>query len=87
MNNIILLKDKPSKWNCQNLLIHPGLSHKNVRRAWFKERFTINKIWTKASNIHKTKLRELHDTKLSDLHPFDNMAIIHCVKNELKTER
>ena len=33
------------------------------------------------------RLRELHDTKLPGLHPFNNMAISHCVKNELKTER
>ena len=28
---------------------------KNVRRVWFKERFTINKIWTKASNNRKDR--------------------------------
>ena len=34
----------------------------------------------------KPSLRELCDSKLSGLHPFENMAIIHCVKNRLKTE-
>ena len=28
----------------------------------------------------KPSFRELCDSKLSSLHPFDNMAIIHCVK-------
>ena len=32
-------------------------------------------------------LRELGGSKLSGLHPFDNIAIINCVKNRLKTER
>ena len=47
-------------------------------------------------DIHSTKLaqrpqifvklssRELCDSKFSGLHPFDNMAIIHCVKNGKK---
>ena len=35
----------------------------------------------------KLSFRELCGSKLSDLHPFDNMAIIHCVKIRLKTER
>ena len=35
----------------------------------------------------KTSFRELCDSKLSGLHPFDNMTIIHLVKNKLKTER
>ena len=30
---------------------------KNIRRVWFKERFTVNKIRTKVSNIHKAKLQ------------------------------
>ena len=29
---------------------------KNVRRVWFKQRFAINEIRTKASNIRKAKL-------------------------------
>ena len=29
---------------------------------------------------------ELCDSKLSGLHPFDNVAIVHLVKNRLKTE-
>ena len=49
-------------------------------------------------DIHSTKLgqrpqifvklnsRELRDSKLSGLHLFDNMAIIHCIKNVSKTE-
>ena len=52
---------------------------RNVRRVQFKERFTINKIQTKASNIVKPSFRELYDSKLSGLHAFDNMAIIHSV--------
>ena len=32
---------------------------KNVRRVWFKEIFTINKILTKVSNISKAKLLRL----------------------------
>ena len=35
----------------------------------------------------KLNFRELCDTKLSALHPFDNIAIIHSVKNRSKTER
>ena len=35
----------------------------------------------------KTSFRELCDSKLSGLRPFDNMTIIHLVKNKLKTER
>ena len=35
----------------------------------------------------KLSFRELCDSKLSGLHPFDNMAIIHWVKNWSKTER
>ena len=31
--------------------------------------------------------RELWDWKLSGLHPFDNVALIHWVKNRLKIER
>ena len=31
----------------------------------------------------KLSFRELCGSKLSGLHPFDNMAIIHCVKNRL----
>ena len=31
-------------------------------------------------------LKELCHSKLSDLHLFDNMAIIHCAKDSLKTE-
>ena len=31
--------------------------------------------------------REIGDSKLSGLHPFDNMAIIHWIKNRSKTER
>ena len=34
----------------------------------------------------KLSFRELCGSKLSGLHPFDNMAIIHLVKNMLKTE-
>ena len=35
----------------------------------------------------KLSLRELYDSTLSGLHPPDNMAIIHWVKNGLKTGR
>ena len=35
----------------------------------------------------KLSCSKLHGSKLSDLVPFDNMAIIHRVKNRLKTER
>ena len=35
----------------------------------------------------KLSFRELCGSKLSGLHPFDNMVIIHWVKNRLKTER
>ena len=35
----------------------------------------------------KLSFRELWDSNLSGLHPFDNMPIIHWVKNRLKTER
>ena len=35
----------------------------------------------------KLSFRELCGSKLSGLHPIDNMAIIHPVKNRLKTER
>ena len=35
----------------------------------------------------KLSFRELCGSKLSGLHPFDNMAIIHCIKKGLKTER
>ena len=35
----------------------------------------------------KLRFRELCDSKLSGLHPFDNMAMIHEVKNWSKTER
>ena len=35
----------------------------------------------------KLSFRELSDSKLSGLHPFDNMAIIHQVKNSLKIVR
>ena len=35
----------------------------------------------------KLSFRELCGLKLSGLHPFDNMAIIHRVKNMLKTEK
>ena len=34
----------------------------------------------------KLSFRDLCGSKLYDLHPFDNMAIIHLVKNRLKTE-
>ena len=50
---------------------------KNVRRVSFKERFTINKIRTKASNIHKAKFQRVVQFKLSGLRAFDNMVIIH----------
>ena len=60
---------------------------RNVRRVGFKERFTINKIRKKASNTCKAKFRVLCGSKLSGFNPFDNMAIIHWVKNRLKTER
>ena len=35
----------------------------------------------------KLSFRELCDSKLSSLHPFDNIAIIHWIKNRSKTER
>ena len=35
----------------------------------------------------KLSFRELCGSKLSGLHPFDNMVIIHWVKNLSKTER
>ena len=34
----------------------------------------------------KLSFTELCGSKLSDLHPFDNIAIIHLVKNRLKTK-
>ena len=40
------------------------------------ERFTINKVRTKVSNIVKLGFRELSDSKLSGLRPFD-MTITH----------
>ena len=48
---------------------------KNVRRAWFKERFTFNKIGTKASNICKAKSYRVVCFKVICFTPFDNMAI------------
>ena len=36
--------------------------------------------------VHKSFKRELCHSKLFDLHLFDNMAIIHCAKDSLKTE-
>ena len=35
----------------------------------------------------KLSFRELCGSKQSGLHPFDNMDIIHLVKNRSKTER
>ena len=35
----------------------------------------------------RLSFRELCYSKVSSLHPFDNMAIIHWVKNASKTER
>ena len=35
----------------------------------------------------KLSFRELFGSELSGLHPFDNMAIVHWVKNRLKSER
>ena len=35
----------------------------------------------------KLSFRELCGSKSSGLHPFDSMAIIHEIKNRLKTER
>ena len=35
----------------------------------------------------KLSFRELYGLKLPGLHPFDNMAIIHRVKNRLKAEK
>ena len=47
--------------------------------------------WTKFERkpqiFAKLSFRELWDSKSSDLHTFDNMAIIHWVKNRSKTER
>ena len=34
----------------------------------------------------KLSFRELCGSELSGLHPFDNMAIVHRVKNRLKSE-
>ena len=34
----------------------------------------------------KVNFRELGNSKLFGLHPFDDMAIIHLVKNRSKTE-
>ena len=47
----------------------------------------LHSIGTKALNILKLSFREFCGSKLSGLHPFDNMAIIHRIKNRLKTER
>ena len=35
----------------------------------------------------KISFRELCDSKLSGSHPFDNMVIIHWVKNRLKNRK
>ena len=55
---------------------------------------SILKVWlTESKNIRRYKIfvkpsfSELSYSKLSGLHPFDNIAIIHWVKNRLKTER
>ena len=45
------------------------------------------KFGQKLRILVKLSLRELCDSKLFGLHPFNNMAIIHCVKNRLKTEK
>ena len=53
-------------------------SRKNLHSTEFQRRPQI---------FVKLNLRELCDSKLSGLHPFDNMLIIHQLKNNSKTER
>ena len=76
-----LKEDKPSQRNCQKQLSHPSLSHIEQDLVWFKEKSKLNKI------EQKPQIFELCDSKLSDLHRFDNMGIIHWVKNRSETER
>ena len=35
----------------------------------------------------KLSFKELYDSKVPGLHPFDEMTIIHRIKNRSKTER
>ena len=45
------------------------------------------KLEQRSQILVKLNFRELCGSKLLGLHPFDNMTIIHWVKNRLKTER
>ena len=62
-------------------------------RAWISGEFDSRKdsdstkLEQRPRIFVKLSFRELCCSKLSGLHPFDYMAIIHRVKNKLKTER
>ena len=43
--------------------------------------------WNEGLSFLNLRFRELFGSMLAGLHPFDNIAIIHRVKNRLKTER
>ena len=84
-NNLFKLKeDNHSQRNCQNQFNHPSLSHRARISGGFDSR--KDSYLTKFERIPqifvKLNSRELCDSKLSGLHPFDNMAIIHRVKNK-----
>ena len=49
---------------------------RNVRRVWFKERFTVKKIWMKDSNIRKGHVpKHIHDWEHPKNAQFDTYEI------------
>ena len=70
-----------SQKNCQNQLIHPGLSH---RKQEYKESLIQGKIHNQQNSNNdlewfvKLSFRALWDSRLPGLHAFD-MATIHYI--------
>ena len=82
-NPIRLKEDYPSQRNCQNQFNHPGLPciEQECQESLIPGKINNQQNLNKGlKRFVKLSFRELRDSKLSGLHPFDNMAIIHCVK-------
>ena len=81
-NPFVSKEGNSSQRNCQNWVIQVCLTQSiNVWGVHMQQNLNEDLKFVKLS------FRNLCDSKLSGLHPFDNMAIIHWVKNRSKTER
>ena len=71
--------------NYQNQLTHSSLSHteQECQESLMQGKMHIQQK-RRPRILVKLSFREFCGSKLSGLHPFDNIAIIHLVKNRLK---